>query len=367
MYLENPNVNDILYSIENQILSKNYFALLFIGENSQIDLNELATILSRKKIKFAGGIFPKVIVNNKTFSKGVIIKIIPNNTISIYFDTPGTFTRQISEISTSKYSTGYVLTSGMSANNSDDIRLLYSYLGNDVKLFGGGAGRTSNSKKSILFSNDGIFQSGTIVILTENTITSGSINAWKKLIGPFIATKTEKNCILELNWENAFPVYQRFLKEAINIQVDRRNFEQLAIHYPFGIYKESMNYIIRDPISVSQEGYLECAGNVAQNSLLDLMTITKEGLESVPKKLLSQSISENQRLSDALIFDCISREKHLNSAFFIELGQISNEIKNCNNQVDLEGVLSIGEIHCNGEDYPEILNKSIVIGFSYFD
>lgn len=367
MYLDNPNVNDILNSIENQMISKIFFALVFIGEDSQVDLNELATILSRRKIKFAGGIFPKVIVKDKAFSKGVIIKIIPNNTISIYFDTPGTFTRQISEISTSRFSTGYVLTSGMSTNNSDDIRLLYSNLGNDVKLLGGGAGRTSNSKKNILFCNDGIFQSGTIVVLTENPITSRSINAWKKLIGPFIATKTDKNSIQELNWENAFPVYQRFLKEALDIKLDRENFEEFAIHYPFGIYKESANYIIRDPISVSKEGYLECAGNIAQNSLLDLMTMTKEDLKSVPKKLISQSIPENQCLSDALIFDCISREKHLNTEFFIELEQISNEIKNNNNQVDLEGVLSIGEIHCNGEDYPEILNKSIVIGFSYFD
>ncbi|WP_372751076.1 FIST signal transduction protein [Labilibaculum sp.] len=367
MYLENPEIKDILNSIENQKFSMEFFALILIGEDAQISLKELITLLNRKNINFAGGVFPKIISRNKTSMNGVIIKIIPKHTISIYFDSPGTFTRQIFDFRDTKFSTAYILTSGISSNNSDDIRLLYTYLGNDVKFLGGGAGRNSGNKEEILFSNDGVFQSGTMIILTKTKITSESVHSWKKLFGPFIATKTDKNLIYEINWENAFIVYQRFMKEILDLDIDPQNFDQYSLYYPFGIYKESKNHIIRDLIRVSKEGYLQCAANVDQNSLIDLMTMERQDLKSIPRKLISESIEKNVKVSDALIFNCISRERHLDTDFCIELGQISDEFKNHNIQLDLEGVLSIGEIHSNGEGYPEILNKSVVLGFSYFD
>ncbi|WP_321316325.1 FIST C-terminal domain-containing protein [Labilibaculum sp.] len=360
-------MKEILYLLETNKSSNNSFAFILIGEDSKIPLKEFVNSLNNRNIKFTGGVFPKIIHNNKTSGTGIVIKWLPHNAVSIYFDSSKTFSQQISEFSSVIFLTAYVLTSGISSESSEHLRSLYTYLGNDVKFLGGGAGRIKEHNGGVLISNDGIFNTGTIITLTENKVTTGSLHGWTKLHGPFIATKTDKNFIKELNWENAFVVYQRFLKTALDIKINRENFEDNSIHYPFGIYKENSEYIIRDPMRVTEEGYLHCVGNIPENSLIDLMTMRKEDFKSVSKNLVCQSIDKESKIADALIFNCISRANHLNNNFYVELSNLTDEIKTNQNQVNLEGALSIGEIYSSGEGYPEILNKSIVLGFSYLD
>ncbi len=367
MYLENPSLKNILNSLENQTSSVNSLAFILIGENAKIPLNELVESLNLKNIRFAGGVFPQIIHNEKTSTTGVVIKWISNDSISIYFDSPEIFSRQISEFDSSVFSTAYVLISGFCSNSSEHLRSLYTYLGNDVKFIGGGAGRINENNDGILISNDGVFKSGTIVVLTKSKATTGALHGWTKLFGPFIATKTEKNLIKELNWENAFVVYQRFLKEALNINLDRSNFAEYSSHYPFGIYKENKEYVVRDPMKVTEEGYLQCVGSIPENSLIDLMSMEMADFKSIPENLITQNINKKLKISDVLIFNCISRANHLNNDFYMELSNLTDKIKNNQSKMNLEGALSIGEIYSSGEGYPEILNKSIVIGLSYLD
>ncbi len=365
MYLKNPNINILVDSIEKLDLNKHSSVLIFLGEESQINLTDLTNKLNNKDIKFAGGIFPKVIWNDTLSSSGAIVKMIADESVSIYFNSAEIFNDQFTKLTDSKFTTAYVFTSGFSSNSSDHLRTLYTNLGNDVKFLGGGAGRTIESKEGILFCNDGIFTHGTIVTLTQQRTTTGSLHGWSKILGPFIATKTNKNFIEELNWENAFEVYQRFLGESLNVQIDHDNFELNSIHYPFGIYKENKEYIIRDPIKVSEEGFLHCVGNIPENSLIDLMSINISDLHELPESLVSKSLDTQLKACDALIFDCISRAIHLNDDFYIELVNLSEQIKMNQSELNLEGVLSIGEIFSSGEGYPELLNKSIVLGFLY--
>ncbi|MBI9058742.1 MAG: FIST C-terminal domain-containing protein [Labilibaculum sp.] len=365
MYIENPSVNIIVDSVEKLTLSNRYSVLILLGEKTRIDLTQLVNILNSKNIKFAGGIFPKVINNDNVSTSGAIIKLISDENVSIYFDTTETFNTQFAEFTESTFTTAYVLTSGLSSKSSDHLRTLYTNLGNDVNFLGGGAGRTIENSEGILFCKDGVFSHGTIVTLTKKRTTTGSLHGWSKIFGPFIATKTNQNFIEELNWENAFVVYQRFLKEHLDILIDHENFELNSIHYPFGIYKENKEYIVRDPMKVSREGFLQCVGNIPENSLIDLMSVDKNDLHALPKKIVSQSIDKNSTVNDVLIFDCISRAIHLKDGFYTELINLTEQIKKNQININLEGVLSIGEIYSSGEGYPELLNKSIVLGFSY--
>lgn len=365
MYLENPNVNVLIDSIEKSDLSSQSFVFILLGEKTQVCIIKLVKALNLKNIKFSGGVFPKVIYNSSMSASGAIVKIISDESVAIHFDSSEVFDSQFSDFSSCNFSTAYVITTGLSSKNTNHLRTLYTNLANDVKFLGGGAGYTTDNNNGILFCNDGVFSEGTIVTLTKKRMTTGSMHGWSKIFGPFIATKTNKNFIEELNWENAFVVYQRFLKEFLNIHIDHANFELNSIHYPFGIYKENKEYVVRDPIKVTPEGFLLCVGDIPENSLLDLMSVNKIDSQALPESIVAQSIDDNLIVEDVLIFDCISRAIHLGDDFRIELINLTKQINKRQNGVNLEGVLSIGEVFSSGEGYPELLNKSIVLGFSY--
>ena len=363
MYIEDPNLEDLLLSKEHLSVSNQDFLLLMIGEECEIPLKCIVDALNAEKINFVGGIFPKVISNQKTSSKGIVIKKIKGEIVSIHFNSSDSFASQFSDYTHCDFVTVYTLTSGLSLEISDHLMTLYTHLGNDVKFLGGGVGRSSRVESELLISNDGIFHKGTIVVLTKNNTAISAMHGWKKLIGPFIVTKANNHIIEELNWENAFEVYNRCLKQSQNIDLDINNFNSYSIHFPFGIHKEDREYIVRDPIEVNEDGFITCVGNIPENSLVDLLSIKIEDLKKIPETMVRDCSKQKFEPNDVILFDCISRANHLNENFLIELNGFTTEIKKKNPDIDLEGALSIGEIYSSGDGYLELLNKSVVLGF----
>nr|WP_320119704.1 FIST C-terminal domain-containing protein [uncultured Marinifilum sp.] len=365
MFFENPN-SDMLLSAIRQLKNLNHKnALILVGEECKISPQEIVSSFNHHNLNLVGGIFPKVIFNKEISSKGMIIKEVDMEVFPIYFETPDHFSEQFSDYQDNKFTTAFTLTAGFSSAVADHLRTLYTHLGNEVDFFGGGVGRTIENPDGILFNNDGIYQKGTIVVFFNSKTKMYAKHGWTKSEGPFIVTKASKNLILELNWENAFEVYQKCLKESKNINITKENFVSYSMDYPFGIYKEGREYIVRDPIKLSDKGYLTCVGNIPENSLVDLLSMKHDELKKLPKELVENCKFEGDNHPDILLFDCISRVNHLKENFSVELNGIYSELKNIYPSKDLEGALSVGEIFSNGEGYLEFLNKSIVLGCYY--
>ena len=61
---------------------------------------------------------------------------------------------------------------------------------------------------------------------------------------------------------------------------------------------------------------------------------------------------------DLIVVDCISRVLYLEDNFVNELEAVRRQLKN---DIELEGVLSIGEISSDKSGYLELYNKTIVV------
>jgi len=366
MFLENPKLDDLLSCLKQRNVQATDNVLLLVAEECEICLEKMVSALNKQNYNFAGGVFPKVVNNNRVSSTGIVLKAVSMDVFPVYFNTQEDFEEQFSDYQNHNFTTAFTLTDGISDSVSNHLRTLFTYLGNDVNFIGGGTGRlTTNKSKGILFDNDGIYNTGTLVIFMENPTKISASHGWKKSVGPFIVTKSKKNVIKELNWENAFDVYKKCLIETQNIQLNRENFNTHSIHYPFGIYKEERDYIVRDAIELTEEGCIRCVGSIPENSLVDLLTIQTKDISEIPDFLVKKCIINGKKTPEILIFDCISRAGHFGNDFHIELDGIHNQIQKVYPNGKLEGVLSIGEIFSNGEGYLELLNKSVVLGFSY--
>ena len=181
-----------------------------------------------------------------------------------------------------------------------------------------------------------------------------------------VATRTEKNIILELNWENAFDVYRETVEADSGKKLTAENFFDIAKGYPFGIMKEGEEHIVRDPIAVNEKGELICVGEVPENAALSIMKGNRDSLIRAAAQAADDCVGDEKRgLRLSLIADCISRVIFLEDDFPRELEAVNNRIQSVDEKQTPLGMLTLGEISSYGEGFLEFFNKTIVVGTFY--
>ncbi|MEK9149558.1 MAG: FIST C-terminal domain-containing protein, partial [Candidatus Desantisbacteria bacterium] len=310
-----------------------------------------------------GGMFPGVIYDDKKYEHGAVIKVLPA-LISPYL-IKGLDTGQIElpdflSHPDKKY-TAMVLVDGLTSNIALFLAQLIDRLGNSVQYFGGGAGSLTLKQKPCLFTREGFVQDAAVVSFIKLQCHLGVSHGWKKLVGPLVATKTCKNVVKELNWKNALTVYREIVEADSELKLSIENFYDLAMRYPFGIYKEGAEDIVRDPIMTNEKGELVCVGEVPEHSLLTILKGGASSLIQAAGKAAKEAYGKE--ICGSLVADCISRTLFLGEDFTKELAAVKENL--ADNQIIPEGMLTLGEIASYGETFLEFFNKTIVVGGCY--
>jgi len=243
---------------------------------------------------------------------------------------------------------------GLSENISHYLQQLYHNYGNRMKIMGGGAGSLSLVQQPCVFSNEGLFQNAAVLCPIQMEISLGVKHGWEKLHGPVVATRTKANIIYELNWKNAFEVYQQTVEYDSWKKINANNFFEISKAYPFGIARENGEDIVRDPIKVTEDGALVCVGDVPENTVLYILKGKNESLIQSAQSAIASSIKNvTNEIHHTLIVDCISRTLFLEDEFYKELEAINDAVHKENEESIPQGVLSLGEISSNGEGFLE--------------
>lgn len=368
MILNQTQTKQIVNTIQNMNPQKGEAILLLFGEESEVDIPELINVLNTIDITFFGGIFPGIIHGTENTKNGCIIKKLPIGCQP--FIVRGLENDQFTVPNLLKENnlTGNKITlltfvDGLTSNIATYLQRLFHTYGNNANFLGGGAGSLSLVQKPCVFSNEGFFQDAAVICPISMQVSLGVKHGWKKLKGPIVATRTKKNIIHELNWQNAFEVYKAIVEEDSQKTFNDENFFDLAKGYPFGIIRENSEDIVRDPIAIDKNGSMICVGEVPENTVLYILKGNNEALIQSATIAVEESNAEvKQEVQHTLIVDCISRTLFLENEFTKELEAICNSVKNTEGEAIPQGILSLGEISSNGEGFLEFYNKTLVIG-----
>lgn len=355
MILTAPTLEQIIDSLSAETMN-----LLLIGENNQLDIPALISHCNKNKILIAGGIFPGIIHQNNHSDTDVLIKTFPKATkVKIFKELGESADFDFPKLQEDQHS-ALLFIDGLSGKISYFLEKTYSFYWDKIKFIGGGCGSLSLVQQPCIFSNEGFFMDAALMLFLDSDLKAGVKHGWKKISGPFVVSSAEGNVIHELNWRPAFEVYKETLLAHGIDDINPENFFSIAKAFPFGIFKEGTEDIVRDPI-VTDGQSLTCVGEVTINSVVNILNGENSDLIAGAEQAAMDAF-QNTAVEDILIVDCISRSLFQADEFSNELDSISRVIKEKKVCIPLEGILSLGEISSYGDGYLEFFNKTIVVG-----
>lgn len=363
IYLEHPFHGLEQAVEETEALDEKVF-LVAVGEKALGSLPDIVHRMDETGVEFFGGIFPGLIVNSEVFDHGILLHAFPRLSSPWLIRDLNQKSPMLPSFEIEQPPLGYdkhtvwILVDGLANHISDLFSRLHDCLSDSVRYFGGGTGSASLERKPCIFSNEGIFQDAALVVPIQASCTLGAHHGWSTLAGPIFATKTRGNIIDELNWQNAFEVYQRAVGEASEEELDREQFHELATKYPFAMLRQRSESILRDPLIVTPSGDLVCSGGVPENTPLSIMKGDRNSLNQAARSAIRDCFDWSTSPVDQVIVSVShSRAGYLKQRFSEELEAIRRKVSTLDHVHGYSGFLSLGEIACRGGRL-DLLNKT---------
>jgi hypothetical protein len=372
IYLDKATIESITATVDAHPPADGEVVAIFLGEAHRPDLAQLVTALNERDIEFFGGFFPGIIHGATTSPSGAIVVSLPMLTPPILIrglerpeitipEFPANLTRGFTE-----KATALLFVDGLTTHISHFLSEIFNKLGSAVTYLGGGAGSLNLSQEPCIFTREGAVQDAAVVCFMPLMSRIGVRHGWVDLDGPFIATNTSGTVIRELNWRPAFEVYSRAIEADCGEEITEEDFFALAKRYPFGISTEANEYIVRDPIKAQEGSDIVCVGEIPEHSVLNILKGERENLIAAAACAARDcAIPRGSRPRGTMIVDCISRMLYLEATFEEELATICNTVAAaCDGEAPF-GVLSLGEIAGEGDEFLEFFNKTVVVGRFY--
>lgn len=314
---------------------------------------------------FVGGVFPGVIIGDQTYEDGVYLLKLPAESEPVLIQPEQTGALdQLDKLR--GVASGLLLVDGLSSQVETMLSAIYNDWGGQMQVFGGGCGSLDLVQRPCLFSREGIFQDAALLLPMSNPSGVGVCHGWSMEGYPLVATRTDGNTVVELNWRPAYEVYMDVISERNGGVKPEKAFFHIAKEYPFGIFREGSEVIVRDPIAHGDKGELICVGDVPENTILYVL----EGSEQQLIDAANLAAKNSQRpslgaLQEVFVFDCISRYLFLEDSFQQELMALAKAFDNHESKPAPVGVLSIGEVTSVDGNGLSFFNKTTVVGSIY--
>jgi hypothetical protein len=345
-------------------------AIYLAEHDMETDILQLIASLNAQEVTFFGGIFPGLIYGAEKKMTGALVHKFPCLSPPIVFQNLSSKAYSYSGFSSIPFTNSnapvIALVDGLTSNISYFIDYLNDHLGEKALFIGGGAGSLTLKQSPALFSKEGFFEDAAIICPLDYQAVVGVRHGWQQLHGPVVATRTEGTIIHELNWQPAFEVYQEVVEKDSGQRLTREGFFDIAKSYPFGIYRENKEDIVRDPIAVGEAGELICVGEVPSHTVLNILKGNKEHLlNAANHAMLDCGADQRPDAKQVFLVDCISRTLFLEDSFVKELEAVNKPLEASSKKVPLHGILSLGEISSPDRGILEFLNKTIVASLFY--
>jgi hypothetical protein len=211
-----------------------------------------------------------------------------------------------------------------------------------VHYAGVNAGSETFRPMPCLFDNSRVIQDGALLMLLPDhpgAVVDHSYLAPERMIS---ATSTEGSRIITIDWRPAFEVYQETVEAEYHVKIDRENFYEYAVHFPFGIVRANNEIVVRIPVALQEDGSLFCVGEVPPNAVLTLLRAPEADSVRTVATLERELRGRCGDLPGSLVltFYCAGRRLHLGDRAQSELAELCRRMEGA----CIAGALSLGEI-----------------------
>lgn len=233
----------------------------------------------------------------------------------------------------------------LAGNGAEIVRGVQDSLGQHFPVMGGAAGDDFKFEKTYQYFNDRVC-SGAVVGLGmtgDFKIGIGVKHGWIPVGVPLTVTKSEGSVLHEIDGKPAISIYEDYFGQEEAKQLRSETLAKLAVTYPLGMKVQgSDEMLIRDPLTVDQNGSITCAAEIPQGSEIQLMVGSREEAVKVAKEAAQNAVSQLEGAAPkaAIIFNCIARNKLFGEHAGDEIEAIQEAI---GAQVPLIGFYTYGE------------------------
>lgn len=203
----------------------------------------------------------------------------------------------------------------LSGNGAEVVRGIQAEMGEKFLIVGGGAGDDFLFKSTYQYLNDEVLEGSSVGIGLggEFSIGVGVRHGWMPIGIPMIATRSSGSVLYELDHRPAIAIYEEYFgTHAAEMRTEP--LARMAITYPIGLRITDMDeYLIRDPITVGDDGSITCAAEIPEGAEVRLMIGSRdkaiEAAQEAAQKLMNDFTAQKSQPKAIFVFNCIAREK----------------------------------------------------------
>lgn len=195
-------------------------------------------------------------------------------------------------------------------------------------LAGGGAGDDANFSRTHVFFGTGAFTDSAVAleILSDKPIGVGVGHGWEPAGTPLRATEVDGMRVVGFN---GFPAVEAFEQHAAATgqQFNRQDPLPFFLHNILGV-DTGNGYRLRVPLSVNEDGSIQCAAEIPEQARVRIMATTSESAAIAAKRATTAAVNAlgSTRPGAALFFDCVATRLRLGDDFGYELGMVAESL-----------------------------------------
>jgi hypothetical protein len=231
-------------------------------------------------------------------------------------------------------------------NGAEIVRGIQEALGEHFPIVGGAAGDDFKFEKTYQYEGERVMSGAVAGVGLSGTFVMGAgvRHGWVPIGMPLRATRSKGAVLYELDHKPAVSIYEDYFGEKAS-RLKEEPLARMAITYPLGVKVEGLDeYLIRDPITVGEDGSITCAAEIPEGAEIRLMIGSKdkavEAAQAAARKFMDDFESQGAQPKLALMFNCIAREKLFGKEAFEEISAVMEII---GRDVPLLGFYTYGE------------------------
>jgi hypothetical protein len=205
---------------------------------------------------------------------------------------------------------GLIFSDGLIEDGHSLLSGLQERLGQSFPLIGASSSDNLSFKRTFQYINDEALSNSACGILFGGKLnfSFGIKHGWNPIGKPRYVTKSKGNIVYEIDGIAAVRMYEEYFSSDL-IRL-RKELKRISIFYPIGVYLAGEEaYILRNILSIDDDGALVFQGNIPEGSLIRLMIGTKESCLAATETAVDEVKNGlyGRQLSLVFVFDSVSR------------------------------------------------------------